>query len=129
MSATGEPTLAEVARRVGVPAATLRRWVRDELVALPEGVWSGPAVAQARIVARLRQRGHTIAEIRRAADTGRLAFGYLEDLFAGEGERISLDGGRGGDGPRARADRADPLGARASASSSARASGATTCAC
>src|SRR5207248_1358221 len=45
------------------------------------GTWTPAAVAQARIVARLRRRGHPLSEIRRAARSGRLAYGYLEDLF------------------------------------------------
>ncbi len=85
------PTLAEVARRVGVPPATLRRWVNAELVELPHEGWSPPAVAQARIVARLRSRGRTLAEIRRASEAGQLAFGYLEDLFAHAGGEVSLE--------------------------------------
>jgi adenylate cyclase len=74
------PTLNEVARRLGVPPATLRRWVRDGVVPL-DGEWTPAAIAHARIVARLRERGHTLAELREAARSGRLAYGYLEDLF------------------------------------------------
>jgi adenylate cyclase len=33
-------------------------------------------------VARLRERGHSLQEIREAGRDGRLAFGYVEDLFA-----------------------------------------------
>jgi adenylate cyclase len=73
---------AEAARRAGVTAGTLRRWVRDRLVPhASDGVWSERAVAQARMVARLRDRGHTLAEIRRATEEGRLAFGYMEELL------------------------------------------------
>jgi len=38
-------------------------------------------VSHARIVARLRDRGHSLKEIRRATDEGRLAYGYIEELF------------------------------------------------
>jgi adenylate cyclase len=75
-----ELTLTEVARRIDVAPATLRRWVRDGIVPV-DGEWTPPAVAYARIVARLRARGHSLDELRDAAQTGRLAFGYLEDLF------------------------------------------------
>jgi adenylate cyclase len=50
-------------------------------VPLQDGEWSASAQAHARIVARLRERGHSIEEIRAAADSGRLAYGYMEDLF------------------------------------------------
>src|SRR5918992_3421116 len=73
-------TLTEVARRIGVAPGTLRRWVRDGIVPV-DGRWTPAAVAQARIVARLRERGHSLAELREAAESGRLAYGYLEDLF------------------------------------------------
>jgi adenylate cyclase len=38
-------------------------------------------VAHARIAARLRERGHTLTQIRAATAEGRLAYGYIEDLF------------------------------------------------
>jgi adenylate cyclase len=76
-----EVTAADVARRIDVPPATLRRWVRSGLVPLSNGTWTDAAIAQARIIARLRERGHTMDEIRAAADSGRLAYGYLEQLF------------------------------------------------
>src|SRR5215217_7771321 len=74
-------TAAEAARRLDVSPATLRRWVHDGLVPLPDGEWNRAAVAQGRIVARLRARGHSLEEIREASASGRLAYGYLEDLF------------------------------------------------
>jgi adenylate cyclase len=73
-------TLTEVARRLGLPPATLRRWVREGVVPI-DGTWTPAAIAHARIVARLRERGHSLAELREAARAGRLAYGYLEDLF------------------------------------------------
>jgi adenylate cyclase len=77
-----ELTTPEVARALDVSPATLRRWVAEEIVPLRDGMWTPAAVAQARIVARLRKRGHSLAQLREAARSGRLAYGYLEDLFA-----------------------------------------------
>jgi adenylate cyclase len=74
-------TISDVARRIGVSPATLRRWVDDGIVPMDGGRWSPAAVAQARIVARLRQRGYSLDQLREAAHAGRLAYGYLEDLF------------------------------------------------
>jgi adenylate cyclase len=74
-------TINEVARRVEVSTATLRRWVKDGIVPLSNGRWTPAAVAQARIVARLRERGYSLDTLREAAHSGRLAYGYLEDLF------------------------------------------------
>lgn len=92
----GRPTIAlpldEAARRAGVAPATLRRWVRDGLVPLAAGgAWTPAAAAQARIVARLRERGHSLAEIRAAGDEGRLAFGYVEELFPAPEEGVTLE--------------------------------------
>jgi adenylate cyclase len=74
-------TLSEVAQRVDVSPATLRRWVKDGIVPLGNGRWTPAAVAHARIVARLRDRGYSLDTLREAARSGRLAYGYLEDLF------------------------------------------------
>src|SRR3954447_6405512 len=77
-------TLSEAARAVSVSPATLRRWVAEGLVPLRDGEWTPAALAQARIIARMRARGHGLAQLRQAAREGRLAYGYLEDLFPGE---------------------------------------------
>jgi adenylate cyclase len=79
-------TLSEVAQRVEVSPATLRRWVKDGIVPLGNGRWTPAAVAHARIVARLRERGYSLDTLREAARSGRLAYGYLEDLFPGGGD-------------------------------------------
>ena len=82
----------EAAERVGVTPATLRRWVRAGVI--PQvggsGEWSTAAVAHARIVARLRERGHRLAQIREAGEQGRLAYGYIEEMFAGGEQRHTL---------------------------------------
>ena len=83
---TDPPTLADVARQLDVSPDTLRRWVREEVVPLRDGRWTPAAVAHARIVARLRSRGYPLAALREASKSGRLAFGYMEDMFpASEG--------------------------------------------
>ncbi len=84
-----EPTLAEVASRAGVSAATVRRWVKEGLIPQYEGSWTPAAVAQVRIVGRLRERGHTIEQIRRASESGQLA-GYVQGMFAPQEGRYTL---------------------------------------
>jgi len=81
-------TAAEAARRAGVTPGTLRRWVAAGVIPqASNGRWSDAAVAHARVVARLRERGHSLGEIRQATDEGRLAFGYMEELLPpAEGE-------------------------------------------
>src|SRR3954471_18750765 len=76
-----ELTTPEVARALDVSPATLRRWVAEGIVPLRDGQWTPAALAQARIVARLRARGHSLDQPRTAAEEGRLAYGCLEDLF------------------------------------------------
>jgi adenylate cyclase len=85
-------TLTEVAERAGVSPATLRRWVKGGLIPQLDGGggWSVAAAAQARIVARLRDRGHTIDQIREATEDGRLAFGFIEELLPDEDGDASL---------------------------------------
>jgi adenylate cyclase len=80
-------TLAEAAERVGVTPATLRRWARQGLIPQFAGTWTTAAVGHARVVNRMRRRGHSIAEIRVATEQGRLAFGYVDDLFP-SGDRV-----------------------------------------
>ncbi len=81
----------EAARRVGVTPATLRRWVREGLVSRHEGDgWSSAAVGQARVVARMRERGHTLESIRKASEEGRLAYAYAEELFPAADEHYTL---------------------------------------
>ena len=84
-------SLAEFARELDVSPATLRRWVKDGLVPLPDGEWTPAAQAHARLVARLRARGHSLEQIRQASDSGRLAYGFLEDLFPEPSETYTLE--------------------------------------
>jgi adenylate cyclase len=87
----GGLSLREAAERTGVAVSTLRRWAREGLIPPYDGNWSPAAVSHARIVARLRERGHSLADIRQASDDGRLAFGYVEELFDTGEEVYSLD--------------------------------------
>jgi adenylate cyclase len=73
-------SLREAAQRAGVSEGTLKRWVEQRVVPLENG-WTPAAAAQARVVARMRERGHSLREIRGAVRDGRLAFGYVEDLL------------------------------------------------
>ena len=75
------PSTAQVARAIGTTPATLRRWLARGLIAQYDGHWTPAAVAHARLVARMRERGHSLEQIRDAGDSGRLAFGYLQGLF------------------------------------------------
>ena len=82
----GELTLAQVAAHAGVSAGTVKRWVSKGLVPGYEGRWTPAAVAYVRVVARLRARGHTLEDIKRASDNGQLAVGPIENLLgSGEG--------------------------------------------
>jgi adenylate cyclase len=76
-------SLKEAADEAGVKPETLRRWARTGVIPGIDGSdeWTRAAVATARIAARLRERGHSLGEIREAAQDGRLAYGFLEDLF------------------------------------------------
>jgi adenylate cyclase len=87
---TGELTLAQVAVRAGVSPSTVRRWVRMGLVPGYEGHWTPASTAYVRVVARLRARGHTLEEIKRASDSGQLAVGPIENLLSSSGPRYSL---------------------------------------
>jgi adenylate cyclase len=81
-------SLGEAARRSGVPASTLKRWAEEKVVPVRRGRWTATAAAQARVVARMRERGYSLEDLKTAGREGRLAFGFTEELFsAEEGER------------------------------------------
>jgi adenylate cyclase len=86
-SSNGRLSTQQVAERVGVSADTLRRWARQGVIPHYEGEWSARAITNARIVSRLRDRGHSLADIKRASEEGRLAFGYVEELLRPEDDR------------------------------------------
>ena len=83
-------SLREVAERVGVSPARLRRWVSQGLIAPYRGEWTPEAINHARVVARMRARGHSLREIRQASDQGRLAFAYVEELFKSNDSSVTL---------------------------------------
>jgi adenylate cyclase len=89
-SSVTELSLSEAARRAGVAPATLRRWAQGGVIPQYDGRWTPVAAAHARVVARLRDRGHSLAEIRRAGEEGRLAFAYVEDLFPADSPPLTL---------------------------------------
>jgi adenylate cyclase len=74
-------SISEAAQISGVSPSTLKRWASDGVVPVPGGRWTTAAAAQARVVSRMRERGHSLDELRRAVRDGRLAFGYVEDLL------------------------------------------------
>ncbi len=85
-------TRADAARRLDIDPSTLRRWEAAGVVpATADAGWNDDALAQARVVARLRDRGHTLAQIRRATESGRLAFAFIEDLFPSAGRGYTLE--------------------------------------
>src|SRR5215207_2724983 len=86
----GPRTDAEIARHVGVTPRTLRRWV-DSGVVPRDGAWTPAAIAHARIVARLRDRGHSLRQIAAATEAGRLSFAYIEDLLPPVEGNYSVD--------------------------------------
>jgi adenylate cyclase len=85
-----ELTLKQVAARAGVTQATVRRWVREGLVPQYEGTWTPAAASHVRIVARLRERGHSVQKIREASQSGKLAFGYIDELLPSSEARYTL---------------------------------------
>jgi adenylate cyclase len=74
-------SIGEAARRSGVSESTLKRWVSQRVLPVNHGRWTIAAAAQARVVARMRERGHSLSQIRAAVRDGRLAFGSVEDLL------------------------------------------------
>jgi adenylate cyclase len=79
-------SINEAARISGVSPSTLKRWASDGVIPVRRGRWTVAAAAQARVVSRMRDRGHSLDELRQAVRDGRLAFGYVEDLLP-ESER------------------------------------------
>ena len=74
-------SLGEAAELSGVSASTLKRWVEEKIIPVEDGSWTRAAAAQARVVARMRERGYSLDAVKEAAREGKLAFGFAEDLF------------------------------------------------
>src|SRR3954454_7069365 len=91
MPADERISLSEASRRAGVSAGTLKRWAEEKVLPVRRGRWTAAAAAQARVVARMRERGHSLEDLKRAGREGRLAFGFTEDLFPKEEEQTTLE--------------------------------------
>jgi adenylate cyclase len=84
-------SLSEAARRSGVPSSTLKRWAEEKVVPVRRGRWTVAAAAQARVVARMRERGYSLEDLKSAGKEGRLAFGFTEELFSGSEDAITIE--------------------------------------
>jgi adenylate cyclase len=84
-------SLNEAARRAGVSPATLRRWAEEKVIPVKDDRWTNATAAQARVVARMRERGHSLKSLKRAVRDGRLAFGFVEELFPSTERTIGVD--------------------------------------
>ncbi len=88
-------TLKEAAEVAGVSPATLRRWGRSGVIPQMKGKagseWPISAAGHARLVARLRERGHTLKSIREASEEGRLASNQIEQLFPEVHGELTVD--------------------------------------
>jgi adenylate cyclase len=86
-----ELSLNEAAREAGVSPSTLRRWGEQGVIPDYRGRWTRAAAMHARLVARLREHGYSLDEIKQAGDDGRLAFGYVDELFPPRDGKYSLE--------------------------------------
>jgi adenylate cyclase len=91
MAADERISLSEASRRSGVSASTLKRWAEEKVVPVRRGRWTAAAAAQARVVARMRERGHSLEELKRAGREGRLAFGFVEELLPSADEQVTVE--------------------------------------
>ena len=91
MPGTERITLSEAARRAGVSTATLSRWADEKVVPVKKGRWTAAAAAQARVVARMRDRGHSLEELKAAGKDGKLAFGFAEEVFADRSPTVPIE--------------------------------------
>jgi len=76
-----EISIEEAAEVSGVPTDTLKQWASAKVLPVKRGRWTRAIATQARVVARMQERGHSLNDLRQASRDGRLAFGYVEDLI------------------------------------------------
>ncbi len=74
-----------------MPASTLKRWAAEKIVPVRRGRWTAATAAQARVVARMRERGYSLEDLKTAGREGRLAFGFAEELFSSAEERLTVE--------------------------------------
>jgi adenylate cyclase len=91
MAADEYISLSEASRRSGVSTNTLKRWAGEKVIPVRKGRWTAVAAAQARVVARMRERGHSLKELREAGREGKLAFGLAEELFPPREGEVSIE--------------------------------------
>jgi adenylate cyclase len=84
-------SLSEASRRSGVSTSTLKRWAEEKVVPVRRGRWTAAAAAQARVVARMRERGHSLEDLKRAGREGRLASGFVEELLPEPEEQLTVE--------------------------------------
>lgn len=73
-------SVSEVAELTGISAATLRRWQsRGLFPGMAGGEWTPAQIAQARTIARMRERGHSVDYLVEAVQSGRMV-GYVDEL-------------------------------------------------
>jgi adenylate cyclase len=84
-------SLSEAARRSGVSQSTLKRWAEEKIVPVRKGGWTPAAAAQARVVARMRDRGYSLEDLKEAGREGRLAFAFAEDLFVEDEGELTVE--------------------------------------
>jgi adenylate cyclase len=84
-------SLSEASRRSGVSPSTLKRWAEEKVIPVKRGRWTPVAAAQARVVSRMRARGHSLEELKEAGREGKLAFGLAEELFPAPEGSVSIE--------------------------------------
>ncbi len=84
-------SIEEASRRSGVSIPTLTRWAREDVIPIEGEEWTATAAAQARVVARMRERGHSLASLRDAVADGRLSFGAVEELLPSPAREVPLE--------------------------------------
>src|SRR5437588_345750 len=84
-------SLSEASRRSGVSPNTLKRWAEEKVIPVKRGRWTPVAAAQARVVARMRERGHSLEELKEAGREGKLAFGLAEELFPAQEGEVTIE--------------------------------------